>query len=161
MFLVETLCQLASADMQHLIDINGVADLLGMTRQGAYKLVERDASFPQPEVEVTAGKIWRTADVEDWMLIPGNRRNANLVVGTDDQGKDVFARFRLVQAPARDDLGRIEVVIPTDALDRHPALRWAKKAGRLEEADGLNPLRRYVPLEDWNQRLTPAGQLHG
>lgn len=54
------------AVVDHLIDINGIAELLGVTRQGAYKLVARETTFPAPEVELAAGRIWRRDDVEAW-----------------------------------------------------------------------------------------------
>jgi prophage regulatory protein len=147
-----TICQLASSDVQHLIDINDVADMLGITRQGAYKLVERDSSFPAPEVEVTAGRIWRTEDVEHWVLAAPGRRRAVCLSDKDDPTKVV--QFRLVVGPHG-----VEVIIPTGDLDKHPALRWARKLGRFEEADRLNPARRYVPIEEWDERISPAGQV--
>jgi len=54
------------AAMDHLIDINGIAELLGMTRQGAYKLVAREATFPGPEVELASGRVWKTEAVKAW-----------------------------------------------------------------------------------------------
>jgi len=45
--------------VNHLVDINGIAELLGVTRQGAYKLVAREVTFPAPEVELAAGRIWK------------------------------------------------------------------------------------------------------
>ncbi len=52
--------------MNHLVDINGIAELLGVTRQGAYKLVAREVTFPAPEVELAAGRIWKREAVERW-----------------------------------------------------------------------------------------------
>jgi predicted DNA-binding transcriptional regulator AlpA len=71
---METDCQLASDAMHHLLDINGVAELLGITRQGAYKLIERDETFPEPEATVTAGRIWSTEAVEKWARETGRFR---------------------------------------------------------------------------------------
>lgn len=145
---METICQLASLEVEYLTDINGVADLLGMTRQGAYKLAERDETFPEPEVEVTAGRIWLTEAIEEWMLRKGNRRVVNLLE-RDDQ----FKRFRLVVGPSG-----IEVIIPLNDLKDFSELRWARSIGRIDEGDKLNLPCRYIPLIEWDQRFTPGGK---
>ena len=143
-----TNCQLTSSSVHHLIDINGVAELLGMTRQGAYKLIERDETFPDPEVEVTAGRIWSTHAVEKWMLKPGNRRFANFLDANDE-----LERFALVVAARR-----VELIIPADAFERLPGIAWAKSVGRFENADRINVARQYVPLKEWDKHVTPAGR---
>jgi predicted DNA-binding transcriptional regulator AlpA len=50
-----------------LIGLTEIADMLGMTRSGADKLVKRTLSFPEP-VGVLAGRtrVWNRADVERW-----------------------------------------------------------------------------------------------
>jgi predicted DNA-binding transcriptional regulator AlpA len=60
--------------VEHLIDINGIAEMLGITRQGAYKLVARETTFPAPEVELAAGRIWKREDVERWARETGRIR---------------------------------------------------------------------------------------
>jgi predicted DNA-binding transcriptional regulator AlpA len=132
--------------VHHLLDINGVAELLGMTRQGAYKLVERDPTFPAPEAIVTAGRIWSTAAVEEWMLVPGHRR----VVNYRDGGE--LLRFRVVV-----ELRDAAVIIPAaDVVARSP-LGWARTVGRFGPADRLNPERFYVPLQEWEARVAVDG----
>lgn len=59
--------------MHHLIDINGVAELFGITRQGAYKLVQLERGFPAPVAELTAGRVWETNAVERWARLDGPR----------------------------------------------------------------------------------------
>lgn len=52
--------------MHHLIDVNGVAELLGMTRAGTYKLIAREPTFPAPTAVLTAGRVWETEAVVTW-----------------------------------------------------------------------------------------------
>lgn len=50
-----------------LIGVTQVAELLGMTRAGAHKLVGRETSFPSPVSVVGNRKLWRREDVEAWI----------------------------------------------------------------------------------------------
>jgi predicted DNA-binding transcriptional regulator AlpA len=43
-----------------------IAELLGMTRQGADKLVRREVAFPQPVAVLTGTRVWETAAIEKW-----------------------------------------------------------------------------------------------
>lgn len=49
----------------HLVGPAEVAEILGVSRQRVHQLAESGA-LPQPEVEVAAGTIWRTVDIERW-----------------------------------------------------------------------------------------------
>ena len=53
--------------MADLIGLTEIAQMLGMTRSGADKLVKREAGFPQP-VGVLVGRtrVWKREDVERW-----------------------------------------------------------------------------------------------
>lgn len=53
--------------MTDLIGLTEIAELFGMTRSGADKLVKRETSFPAP-VAVLAGRtrVWEREDVERW-----------------------------------------------------------------------------------------------
>ena len=49
-----------------LIGVTQIAELLGMTRAGAHKLVGREESFPAPVSTVGDRRLWNRADVERW-----------------------------------------------------------------------------------------------
>jgi predicted DNA-binding transcriptional regulator AlpA len=50
-----------------LIGLTQIAELLGMSRAGAHKLIGRETTFPAP-VSVLANRtrVWDRADVERW-----------------------------------------------------------------------------------------------
>lgn len=45
--------------------VTDIAKMYGVTRQ-AVDLWTREAGFPEPVDTVTAGRIWRTADIVKW-----------------------------------------------------------------------------------------------
>jgi predicted DNA-binding transcriptional regulator AlpA len=50
---------------EHLVGVAEIAQLLGVTRQRVNALASRP-SFPKPEAVLTAGRIWRRSDIEEW-----------------------------------------------------------------------------------------------
>jgi prophage regulatory protein len=56
--------------MHHLVGLTEIAEMLGISRQRADQLV-RQAGFPAPDAVITAGRIWRTEDVEAWARATG------------------------------------------------------------------------------------------
>lgn len=58
-----------------VIDINDVALLLGMTRGGAYKLVDRESTFPAPYALIKSGRVWDRDAVKEWALAHGRTIN--------------------------------------------------------------------------------------
>jgi predicted DNA-binding transcriptional regulator AlpA len=42
-----------------------IAELLGVSRQRVYRLIER-SDFPQPIAELSVGRVWRTTDIQKW-----------------------------------------------------------------------------------------------
>ena len=60
--MVSTTARDVSSDV---LDVNGIARLLGVSRQRVYKLIERD-DFPAPAAVLTAGRIWKREAVEQW-----------------------------------------------------------------------------------------------
>jgi predicted DNA-binding transcriptional regulator AlpA len=40
--------------------------MLGVSRQRVDQIIRSDESFPAPEVELTAGRIWKRADITQW-----------------------------------------------------------------------------------------------
>jgi prophage regulatory protein len=51
--------------VQELIGISGVAELLGVTRQGADFLSKR-TDFPEPAHKLPTGRVWVRAEIEAW-----------------------------------------------------------------------------------------------
>jgi predicted DNA-binding transcriptional regulator AlpA len=58
----------------HLLAMSEVASLLGMSKQGLAKLLERNPDFPEPTAVLSVGRIWNRADVEAWMAAHPDRR---------------------------------------------------------------------------------------
>ena len=51
----------------HLVGVAEIADMLGVSRQRVNRMIQTIADFPEPEVEVAAGRIWKRAAVERWI----------------------------------------------------------------------------------------------
>ena len=49
----------------HLVGVQEIAELLGVTRQRVDQL-SRSEGFPEPEVELASGRIWLREVVEEW-----------------------------------------------------------------------------------------------
>jgi predicted DNA-binding transcriptional regulator AlpA len=41
--------------------------VLGVSRQRVHQIETSDPSFPKPVAELSAGKVWESADVERWI----------------------------------------------------------------------------------------------
>ena len=50
----------------HLMGVAEIAKLLGVSRQRVNAIVATHPDFPDPEVELAAGRIWKREDVECW-----------------------------------------------------------------------------------------------
>ncbi len=48
-----------------LVGVAEIAKMLGVSRQYVDRLARSDG-FPKPEAVITAGRIWRSEDIEDW-----------------------------------------------------------------------------------------------
>jgi len=59
---------------KHLVGVAEVAQLLGVTRQRVNRIVQTHADFPAPEAELSAGRVWKTADIEAWAVRYRKRR---------------------------------------------------------------------------------------
>lgn len=51
--------------MHHLVGTHEVAELLGVSRQRVHQLAA-EADFPEPEVVLKGGTVWRRAAIEEW-----------------------------------------------------------------------------------------------
>jgi hypothetical protein len=56
--------------VNHLVGLTEIAEMLGVSRQYADRLVRTDG-FPQLEAVITAGRIWRRDEVEGWARAGG------------------------------------------------------------------------------------------
>lgn len=52
-------------DVHHLVGAAEVGRMLGVSRQRVQQLV-KSKDWPQVEVELEMGKVWKRADVEAW-----------------------------------------------------------------------------------------------
>jgi predicted DNA-binding transcriptional regulator AlpA len=49
----------------HLMGVTEIAEMLSLSRQRADQL-SRNKGFPDPEAELSGGRIWKRDDVERW-----------------------------------------------------------------------------------------------
>jgi prophage regulatory protein len=52
------------------VGVTEIGDLLGVSRQRADQLT-RTERFPEPVAVLSAGRIWRRVDVQDWARATG------------------------------------------------------------------------------------------
>lgn len=56
--------------VHHLVGSQEIARMLGVSRQRVQQLIARD-DFPEPDVKLAMGKVWKRADVESWAKAHG------------------------------------------------------------------------------------------
>jgi len=54
----------------HLVGIPEIAELLDVSRQYAHRLADRE-DFPEPEVELASGRVWKREAIERWARANG------------------------------------------------------------------------------------------
>lgn len=58
-------------DVHHLVGSQEIGAILGgLSRQRVQQLISRP-DFPEPDVVLAMGKVWKRADVEDWARAHG------------------------------------------------------------------------------------------
>jgi len=72
---------LISSVSSDLVAIPEIAEILGVSRQRASKIIQTHRDFPRPEAELSIGKVWRRPDIEEWAQrwnrAPGRRQMAH------------------------------------------------------------------------------------
>jgi len=61
--------------VHHLVGVAELAELLGVSRQRAVQIADSFQDFPEPEVELASGRVWKRSDVESWIARHPNRRS--------------------------------------------------------------------------------------
>jgi predicted DNA-binding transcriptional regulator AlpA len=56
-------------DLDHLVDVHGVARLAKLTRARINQLIISDTMFPAPVKQFGIMKIWLVSDVEHWLKV--------------------------------------------------------------------------------------------
>jgi hypothetical protein len=56
---------------QDLVGAAEIAEMLELTKQRVNQLATSDPKFPKPVAELTAGRIWKRADIEKWARSTG------------------------------------------------------------------------------------------
>lgn len=56
-----------------LVGIPEIAQILGVSRQRVYQLIEAYDDFPEPLATLAVGRIWSRAAVEEWNQHHGDR----------------------------------------------------------------------------------------
>ena len=59
---------------RHLVGVTEIAEMLGVSRQRADQITRQYSDFPQPEVTLATGRVWRRAAVEGWHKRHPDRR---------------------------------------------------------------------------------------
>jgi len=57
----------AEAVTSHLVGAAEIALMLGVSRPRVYQLMDSYEDFPEPEVDLASGRVWRRARIEQWM----------------------------------------------------------------------------------------------
>lgn len=57
--------------VEELVSVQEVARMLGVTRQRVHAIARTHPDFPAPVAELSAGRIWRKADIESWARAAG------------------------------------------------------------------------------------------
>ncbi len=83
----------------HLVGATEAAEVLGVTRQRIHQLASQP-EFPKPEVELTAGKVWRREDVERWMKEHRDEAPGPKALSCSFCGKHLSEVLKLVAGPA-------------------------------------------------------------
>lgn len=60
--------------MHHLVGAAEIGRMLGVGRQRVQQLIKSD-DWPEPEVTLEMGKVWKRADVEAWARSHGRAVN--------------------------------------------------------------------------------------
>jgi predicted DNA-binding transcriptional regulator AlpA len=55
----------------HLVGANEIAAMLGCSRQWVNQMAREDDSFPEPEVELSGGRVWSREAIEKWAKATG------------------------------------------------------------------------------------------
>jgi predicted DNA-binding transcriptional regulator AlpA len=50
----------------HLVGVQEIAKMLGITRQRVDRITRTHDDFPAPAAELASGRIWKRVDVERW-----------------------------------------------------------------------------------------------
>lgn len=58
----------------HLVGIAELAEMLAVSRQRAAQIASTHKDFPQPEVELASGRVWKRSTIELWMAKHPDRR---------------------------------------------------------------------------------------
>jgi predicted DNA-binding transcriptional regulator AlpA len=56
--------------VHHLVGSAEIGRMLSVSRQRVQQLIQRD-DWPEPEVVLDMGKVWKRADVEEWARAHG------------------------------------------------------------------------------------------
>jgi predicted DNA-binding transcriptional regulator AlpA len=67
--------------VHHLAGVHEVAELLGVSRQRVYKLMEQRPDFPTPTAVLRGGSVWEAAEIVRWAAAnprrPGRPRSGS------------------------------------------------------------------------------------
>ncbi|MGH9170582.1 MAG: cell division protein SepF [Acidimicrobiales bacterium] len=123
--------------MAELVGAAEIAQMAGISRQRINELVRSDPSFPTPEAELAAGRIWARQDIERWMAARSLSQKGAVV--TEIAGATVvqpkaFADAQLVgdalmgSKPVVLDLRGLDVMLKRRFIDFSSGLTYGLKA---------------------------------
>jgi predicted DNA-binding transcriptional regulator AlpA len=53
--------------VQDLVSVPEVAEMLGVSRQRVHQLIKSYEDFPEPEANLSVGRIWLRSDIQAWI----------------------------------------------------------------------------------------------
>lgn len=69
---VKPLCH--PGHMHHLVGVAEVAEALGVSKQRIVQIAQTYSDFPDPEVELSSGRIWARSAIETWLATHPERK---------------------------------------------------------------------------------------
>ena len=66
-------CQEVTYGPVDVVGVPEIAQMLGVSRQRVYQLIDAYEDFPQPLATLAVGRIWSRAAVEEWNRLHGER----------------------------------------------------------------------------------------
>ena len=118
--------------MEELVGVPEIAELFGITRQGVYRLLQRETTFPPPAAELAAGRVWRREAVEGWAMSRGPEARRDYLAAMQERAPQgpkgsAASHYRMAL-----QLGLSSAVAPEgdDPADEAEAHRLALEAAR-------------------------------
>ena len=85
----------------HLVGVAEICDIMGVSRQRVAQIIETYDDFPQPEVEIAAGRVWSRAAGQTWAAVHHERGPGRPVSLGPDMSRFTDRARRSIEEAAR------------------------------------------------------------